>query len=162
MVERYEICTVEELPPGERKIIEVEGLPHSIGAFNVDGNYYALSNVCPHQLAPLCEGRITGETVSDEVGEFEIIRDGKVIQCPWHGWKFNLTDGASVFTPHQLRTRTYKLTREPKSDDSVNLKNSAHNEISQVEQCGTELLGDEPPVETYPVKVEKDIVVLYV
>jgi nitrite reductase/ring-hydroxylating ferredoxin subunit len=110
MVERYEICTVEELPLGERKIIEVEGLPHSIGAFNVDGNYYALSNVCPHQL----------------------------------------------------RTRTYKLTREPKSDDSVDLKNSSHDELSQVEQCDTELLGDEPSVETYPVKVEADIVVLYV
>jgi len=63
MSERHEICPANEFSPGERRIIEIEGLPHSIGVFNVDGTFHALANVCPHQLAPLCEGEITGETV---------------------------------------------------------------------------------------------------
>ena len=31
-----------------------------IGVFNVDGQYYALPNVCLHQFGPLCAGRISG------------------------------------------------------------------------------------------------------
>ena len=29
----------------------------SIGVFNISGEYFAVRNVCPHQQAPLCEGR---------------------------------------------------------------------------------------------------------
>ena len=47
-----------ELPPGERRIVEVEG--RSIGVFNVGGTYYALRNACPHQGAPLCRGSVQG------------------------------------------------------------------------------------------------------
>ena len=40
--------------PGERKLVEIGG--RSIGVFNVDGEYYALRNRCPHQGGPLCDG----------------------------------------------------------------------------------------------------------
>ena len=49
---------VAEIPPGERKIVELEG--RSIGVFNVWGTFYALRNACPHQAGPLCLGTITG------------------------------------------------------------------------------------------------------
>ncbi len=58
MNKRFEICPVNELSSGERIIVELNG--HSIGVFNVNGEYYALKNDCPHQRAPLCEGKITG------------------------------------------------------------------------------------------------------
>ena len=44
----------DEIPPGSRKIVEVDG--RSIGVFNVDGEFLALRNRCPHQGGPLCEG----------------------------------------------------------------------------------------------------------
>lgn len=152
MPTRIEVCPASELPSGERKIVDVEGLPHSIGVFNVDGEYYALANVCPHHLAPLCEGTITGEMESEGVGDFQMTREGEVIQCPWHGWKFNIADGVSVVNPHKLRTRTYEATVE-KPDEEID---------DEIAAYGTALKGDEPPVDTYDVDVEEEFVVLYV
>ncbi len=49
-----------------------------IALFKVDGNIYALSNICPHQKTHLIhEG---------------FIEDGKVT-CPVHGWQFELQTG---------------------------------------------------------------------
>lgn len=154
MGSRVEVCPVDELPPGERRIVEVEGLPHSVGVFNVDGEFYALANVCPHHLAPLCEGKITGEMTASKVGEFEFGREGEVIQCPWHGWQFNIADGTSVFNPHALRTRTYEAAVEHGSAED--------DEAEEVEEYGTALKGEEPPIETYDVAVDRDVVVVYV
>ena len=151
MPTRIEVCPVSELQPGERTIVEVEGLPHSVGVFNVGGEYYALANVCPHHLAPLCEGTITGEMQSEGVGDFRPAREGEVIQCPWHGWKFDIRDGSSVTNPHKLRTRTYDATVE-KPDAELR---------AELEEYGTALKGDEPPVDDYDVEVEEDVVVLY-
>lgn len=136
---RVEVCPAEDLPPGERTIVEAEGL--SIGVFNVDGEFYALNNVCPHQLAPLCEGPVTGEVTAPDVGEYEMTRQGEIVRCPWHGWEFDIETGESAFNPH-LRTRTFEV---------------------ELEECeyGTELEGEEPPVETYDVEVEREMVVLY-
>ena len=53
---RHVVARVDEIPPGERKIVEVAG--RSIGVFNVGGEFFALRNRCPHQGGPLCEGRL--------------------------------------------------------------------------------------------------------
>ena len=68
MMARHVIGLVSELPPGERKIVEVEG--RSIGVFNVHGAFYALRNSCPHQGGPLCLGRIKGMTLPSAPGEY--------------------------------------------------------------------------------------------
>lgn len=57
-MERYVVGRVSEVPPGARKIVEVAG--RSIGVFNVNGQYFALRNRCPHQAAPLCLGAVKG------------------------------------------------------------------------------------------------------
>ncbi|WP_255170082.1 Rieske (2Fe-2S) protein [Natrononativus amylolyticus] len=151
MSDRYEVCSVRELPPGHSKIIEVKDGRHSIGVFNVNGEFYALANICPHQLAPLCEGTITGEITGDRAGDFELTRDGEVIRCPWHGWKFNIKDGTSVFNPHKLKTRSYK-TEVEKVPQCVK---------SNIEEYGTRLEGDEPPVDSYEVEIEDELIVVY-
>ena len=51
-------ATVDEIPPGGRKIVEVAG--RTIGVFNVDGEFFALLNRCPHQGGPLCTGNTLG------------------------------------------------------------------------------------------------------
>lgn len=150
MPERYEVCPVKELPPGSKTIINIRDGKQSIGVFNIDGEFHALANVCPHQLAPLCEGNVTGEMTSEGPGDFEFVRDGEVIQCPWHGWKFNIKDGSSVFNPHEVKTRTYETTVEDLSEEEA-----------EESEFGTALEGDRPPVENYEVTVEDAIICVY-
>lgn len=146
---RHEFCSESALPPGERLIVEIDGL--SIGVFNIDEEYFALNNACPHQLAPLCKGTITGTVTAEEVGEYEWERDGSIIRCPWHNWEFDVRTGESVFNPHAVRTRTYDVAVE----GACRTCDPDHGEY------GTELSGTKPPVETYDVEVEDRMVVLY-
>ena len=152
MAQRIEVCPASDLPPGERKIVDIEELPHSVGVFNINGEYHAIANLCPHHLAPLCEGKLTGKMTAERVGDYELTRDGEIIQCPWHGWKFDIRDGVSVFNPHELSTPTYEATVEP----------DCGGETADVGEYGAALEGDEPPVDTYSVLVEERLVVLYV
>ena len=55
---RHIVATVDEIPPGQRRLVNVNG--RDIGIFNVDGEYFAVSNRCPHEGASLCKGRIVG------------------------------------------------------------------------------------------------------
>jgi 3-phenylpropionate/trans-cinnamate dioxygenase ferredoxin subunit len=125
---------VGEIPPGQRKIVELEG--RSIGVFNVKGTFYALRNSCPHQAAPLCLGSVQGMTVAPRPGVYAYVREGEILRCPWHGWEFDLTTGRSIFNPHKVRVRAYPVTVEPDEED--------------------------PSVETYPVTVERGRVVVQV
>jgi nitrite reductase/ring-hydroxylating ferredoxin subunit len=129
---RHVVGRISELPPGERKIVDVEG--RSIGIFNVHGQFYALRNRCPHQAAPLCLGAIKGMTLPGKPGEYIWAREGEILRCPWHGWEFDITTGRSIFNPHKTRVKTYEVTVEPE-DESV---------------------------ETYAVSVEDGLIVLHV
>ena len=73
---KHVVATVDEIPPGERKIVELEG--RSLGVFNINGEFYAVRNICPHQGAPLCEGRLTGLLQSDVPGEYRYTRKGEI------------------------------------------------------------------------------------
>ena len=53
-----------DLASGERRLVDVEG--RSIGIFNVNGEYYALHNRCPHMGGALCAGPVTGTTVAGD------------------------------------------------------------------------------------------------
>jgi 3-phenylpropionate/trans-cinnamate dioxygenase ferredoxin subunit len=125
------VCRTSELPPGERRIVEVNGL--SIGVFNVNGRYYALHNRCPHKAAPLCLGVQKGLITAPEPYKYEVAREGEIICCPWHGWEFDLTTGRSVFNPHRVRVKNYRVTVEA-----------------------------DPTVETFLVTVEAENVVVHV
>ena len=69
------IGTVAEIPDGERKIVEVEGI--SIGVFHYHGDWYALRNSCLHRSGPVCTGSL---------------KDG-ILTCPWHGYQYDVTNG---------------------------------------------------------------------
>ena len=55
---RYVVASADEIPPGGRKIVEVAG--RSIGVFNVDGEFFALRNRCPHQGGAAVRGQLWG------------------------------------------------------------------------------------------------------
>lgn len=129
----YVVGRVGELPPGQRKIVEVEG--QSIGVFNVNGTFYALKNRCPHQGGPLCLGSLKGTALPSSPGEYRWGREGEILRCPWHGWEFDVTNGRSLWHPQRCRVRAYEVTVEPEEVVSV---------------------------ETYPVTVEQGRIVLHV
>ena len=64
------------LTPGRRTVIEIED--KSIAFFNIDGQIYAIDDSCPHHGASLWNGKL----------------DGCIVQCPAHGLRFDLRDGA--------------------------------------------------------------------
>jgi len=126
-----------EIAPGDRKIVDVAG--RSIGVFNIEGTFYALRNVCPHQGAPLCLGSVKGTAEVSRAGEYVWGREGRILRCPWHGWEFDLTTGESVFNPHRTRVRRYRVTVEDAADSALDAS-----------------------VETYEIAVDDDLLVLHV
>ncbi|MGH6989321.1 MAG: Rieske (2Fe-2S) protein, partial [Stellaceae bacterium] len=87
MSEHHAVATIDEIPPGTHKLFTIRG--REIGIFNVKGDYYALLNRCPHAGASLCLGRVGGLVLSDGPGEYEILRQGEILRCPWHGWEYD-------------------------------------------------------------------------
>jgi nitrite reductase/ring-hydroxylating ferredoxin subunit len=119
-VERCVVGRLSEFAPGSRKIVTVAG--RSIGVFNIRGQFYALRNRCPHQGAPLCLGRVKGTTLSSKPYEYVYGRDQEIIQCPWHGWEFEIATGRTYFNPHRMRVKTYEVTLESAAAEDVTLE----------------------------------------
>ncbi|HEX4518632.1 MAG TPA: Rieske 2Fe-2S domain-containing protein [Gaiellaceae bacterium] len=107
---KHLVGTVDEIPPGSRKIVTVEG--RSIGVFNVGGRFYAVRNTCPHQGASLCLGELYGALESSSPGEYRLDPSQVVVRCPWHGWEFELETGQSWWDPQKTRVRRYSVTVE--------------------------------------------------
>lgn len=86
------VADADELESGAAIGVDVDGV--EIAVFNVDGNYHALSNRCPHQQAPLCkvgEKKINGDKCWNETrGGFT---DEPAVTCPWHLWEIDLECG---------------------------------------------------------------------
>ena len=107
---KHVVCPVEELPPGSRKIIEIGG--RSIGVFNVDGEYHAVRNICPHHGAPLCLGELTGTMLPSEPHQYVWGMEKRILQCPWHGFEFDIETGRTIYDPNDLRVKVYPVTLE--------------------------------------------------
>ncbi|REJ69038.1 MAG: non-heme iron oxygenase ferredoxin subunit [Planctomycetota bacterium] len=67
-------------PPGSA--MELVVAERVVALFNVDGEFFALDGVCPHQGGPLGKGELSGCLVT----------------CPWHGWQFDVRTGQSQLT----------------------------------------------------------------
>ena len=94
MAERVKIGEREALPPaGEAREFEIG--ERVICVANVNGEYSALDNVCPHRGGPLGQGFLEGDK----------------LVCPWHGWQFNAKTGAVEHAPGQ-KVATYPITVE--------------------------------------------------
>ena len=104
---KHVVAAVSELPPGSRRLISIRGRP--IAVFNLDGEFYALVNRCPHQGAGLCEGDVTGLITADGPGRYRVSRKGEIIRCPWHGWEFDIRTGQSWCEPSRIKTRQYPV-----------------------------------------------------
>ncbi len=96
MIGYVKVADLDELPPGERMLIEVDG--QYIVLFNVDGEIYAIDDVCTHDGGPLAEGDL---------------EDHQII-CPRHGAHFDIRTGAALTMPAFEPVPTYKVRIEGK------------------------------------------------
>ena len=76
-------CISFELPDGSELAI-----------YNVDGEFYATENFCPHKGAPLSEGTVCGH----------------IVECGWHGWQFDVRSGDCLTV--RERFKTYEILVE--------------------------------------------------
>lgn len=75
MVRWIEVGSVSDCPPGS--IVEVVADDRIVALANVEGQWFALDGICPHQGGPLGQGELRGS----------------VVTCPWHGWQFDVCTG---------------------------------------------------------------------
>jgi len=85
---------IEDLRPGA--CISVE-LPDGseLAVYNVNGEYYATENFCPHRGARLTEGALCGH----------------VIECVLHGWQFDVRSGECLTVPDRIRTYRVRVEK---------------------------------------------------
>jgi 3-phenylpropionate/trans-cinnamate dioxygenase ferredoxin subunit len=144
---KYIVGTVDEIPPGSRKIVELAG--RSIGVFNIDGHFYALRNQCPHQGGPLCEGKLSGLIQAARPGQYQYSRPEEILRCPWHGWEFDIKTGQSWVDPAKTRVRRYEVLVESGGALEGNGQMALSHRVK-----GPYL------AETYPVSVEQQYIVI--
>lgn len=88
------VCAQSELLPGEYKIAYDGDVP--IAVFNIDGDLYAIEDVCTHDGGELTGGELHG---------FEI-------ECPRHGARFDVRTGAARSPPAYEPTAKFPVKTE--------------------------------------------------
>src|SRR6266480_3010470 len=97
MADFVTVATRSELPPGGKKLVEIDGRP--VAVFNVAGTFYAIDDVCTHDGGPLAEGELQGAE----------------IQCPRHGARFDVRTGKALCLPAREPVTTHRV--ELRGDD---------------------------------------------
>jgi 3-phenylpropionate/trans-cinnamate dioxygenase ferredoxin subunit len=81
MTDFVRVASTDEIEPGRALLVDVKG--KQIALFNIDGEYFAIDNMCTHEEASLAEGEISGHEVT----------------CPLHGAKFDIRTGEVLGPP---------------------------------------------------------------
>lgn len=93
MVDFAQVTTTEQLQPGRMVSAWVGG--RRILLYNIGGEFYATDEQCTHRECSLEKGQLAG----------------KVVTCPCHGARFDVTTGAVLNPPAEipLPTHTVKI-----------------------------------------------------
>ncbi len=67
-----------------------------VAVFRTEEGIFAVENDCPHAYAPLSGGSV----------------EKCVVECPLHGWTFNLKDGSPVQAPPAATIRCFGVVVE--------------------------------------------------
>jgi 3-phenylpropionate/trans-cinnamate dioxygenase ferredoxin subunit len=132
---RFVVAPVSEFESGTRRTVRVGG--REIGVFRVGERFFAVRNRCPHQGGPLCVGPLRPTLVSNTPGVIEVDESRLLIECPWHGWRYDVRTG-EAYAPGDPHVRAYDVSVE---------EGGAVGEARFV-------------AETFPVSVENEYVVL--
>ncbi|MEQ1620709.1 MAG: non-heme iron oxygenase ferredoxin subunit [Methylococcales bacterium] len=94
MSEWIDVIEESALENGEHVVVDVDGT--EVAVFKIDGEYYAIEDVCTHDGAEIASGVI----------------DGCEIVCPRHGARFCIKTGAVKAPPAYEDINTYKVRIE--------------------------------------------------
>lgn len=87
----YEVARTDDLAPGEVMYVEVGNDP--VALINLDGEFFAVNDICTHQEASLSDGEIVGDE----------------IECPLHGGAFEIRTGLPANFPVVVPVETYDI-----------------------------------------------------
>ena len=92
----YQTFTLEGIAALEPGTCARIALPSGdeLAIYNVNREYYATDNSCPHRGAPLSEGIISGH----------------IIECGLHGWQFDVRTGECLVVSERIKT--YPVVKE--------------------------------------------------
>ncbi|GBD10377.1 Benzene 1,2-dioxygenase system ferredoxin subunit [bacterium HR23] len=91
MAERWiAVASPRDIPPGTARVVQAGG--RSLAVCNVDGQFFAVQNLCTHDGGPLGEG----------------VLFGYAIECPRHGARFDVRTGAVLALPAVRPIQTFK------------------------------------------------------
>lgn len=93
MAEFVKVATINQIKINESISVKAKGNYIAIG--NEKGNFFAVSDICPHAGAPLGGGWV---------------EEGCIV-CPHHYWKFDLKTGECPHIPGE-KVITYELKVE--------------------------------------------------
>jgi 3-phenylpropionate/trans-cinnamate dioxygenase ferredoxin subunit len=88
------VASTSDVPVNQCRVFNLGDT--SIALANVNGEFYAVDNLCTHDNGPLGEGRV----------------DRNTIECPRHGARFDVRTGAVRALPAVRPIKTYPVTVE--------------------------------------------------
>lgn len=88
------VAEASEVPPGKIKVVKLGGA--EVWVVNIEGTFFAHPNKCTHAGGPVGRGKLAGP----------------VIQCPWHGSKFDVRTGVVVGPPARINLPSFEVKVE--------------------------------------------------
>jgi len=92
MMKYVKIAETKDIPKNTMRVFKLEGI--DILVVNVEGEFYAFENRCPHLGYPLYYGSLNGE----------------LLICGFHYAKFNIKTGKSLGAVTQEPLKMFKTT----------------------------------------------------
>lgn len=83
-------CKAEEIAPGQREVFDLDRL--SVLVLNVEGQFFAVENMCSHEEYELVDGEVEGCCT---------------LECPKHGATFDLRSGEALTAPAYQPIRVF-------------------------------------------------------
>ncbi len=100
----YEIAKADDIPEGTMKAVSVQD--KELIVVNYEGNFYAINRRCTHMSGDLLKGKL----------------EGKIVTCPRHGSRFDVTTGKSISGP---RIGFLKLKTKDEPNYQVKVENGS-------------------------------------
>lgn len=85
------VGNVNDVAPGRLLAVDVDG--ERVAVANVDGQFFAIGDVCTHRGCSLSEGELSG----------------LIVTCPCHGGQFDLSNGEVAGGPPEEPNTTYPV-----------------------------------------------------
>lgn len=99
----------EAIRPGELKEVMFNRLSIVV-CRTLDDQYYAFSNRCIHQGAPISKGALCGTSApTDTLREYNYVREGEILRCPWHGREFDVKDEGRMLADHNCKLGVFQV-----------------------------------------------------